>query len=444
MINLDLSALGKTFFEELDQRKAFFRNKISELKKRAENPEDWLGWLRLEKDPAIFQEIDQFAKNIIASKKFENLVIAGIGGSALGSQAIMEALLSPVWNQLSPTQRKNYLKYYFVDNVDPDWNQQILGYLDLEKTLFCVISKSGSTAETASTFLWAFENLRTLKPDSWQENFVLITDSKAGALREFSNQYKVKAFSVPSNVGGRFSVFSSVGLVPLALTGIKITDFQSSLQRVSKKYLEPELFDLKENKAVCLALAIYLAYLREDKKINPLMIYSSCLSRIGDWYIQLLAESIGKSKKIGITPLKFVGATDQHSQLQLISDGPHDKFPIFIFVNKFKNQLQLSSEKIKGFEKLAGESFYRLIQAEGKATRQALLKKQIPSIALTLEKISESSLAELIFTFELMTALLGELFEVNAFNQPGVELAKKYTYALLGKKDYQSYLEDLF
>ena len=428
-ITLQLDSLGsleEKLHLEVKKRSSFFQNKLTRLKQRAEDQQDWLGWVKLGKERELFEQIESFAQKKVALKKFDNLVIAGIGGSALGSQAIMQALLSPVWNELSSAQRNNYLKYYFIDNVDPDWNNEIFSVLDLERTLFCVISKSGGTAETASAFLWVLEKLKALKPESWQENLILITDPQKGPLRNFAEQNQVQSFPIPNNIGGRFSVFSSVGLVPLALTGIKIGDFQDSLEKAAIKH-----FQLEENIPVYLALALYLSAENENKKINPLMIYSSALSKIADWYVQLVAESLGKSEKVGITPLKFIGATDQHSQLQLISDGPRDKFPIFVFVEQFKDKLKLPEKEIAGFERLAGISFYDLIRAEGQATKKALLQEKIPSLSLTLDRISESSLAELIYIFELTTALLGELFEVNAFDQPGVELAKKYTYALL-------------
>jgi glucose-6-phosphate isomerase len=159
--------------------------------------------------------------------------------------------------------------------------------------------------------------------------------------------------------------------------------------------------------------------------------------------VQLVAESLGKTREIGLTPIKAVGATDQHSQLQLFSDGPADKFLFFVKLTNFEHEGQLPSEVPPGFDKLAGESIRKLIHAEGKATAKALAKKGVPSLTILLDKLEPASLAYLMYTFELMTALSGKLLGIDPFNQPGVELSKKYTYAILGKTGYEQYLPEM-
>ncbi len=442
MLKLDSTLLKFNLPEVISGREGQLKGVLQDLEKRASDPNDWLGWLTLHNDQKTFSEIQNYADSVIESKKFENLIVLGIGGSALGPQALLQALHSPLWNELSSEKRNNALKVYFVDNVDPDWTHNLLTELNLEKSLFCVITKSGGTAETISAFLWALDNLKKKLGDNWKDNLVLITDPEKGTLRAFANKENIKSFSVPANVGGRFSVFSAVGLLPLALTGIKIEKFRLGLVKAYKDMLESKN-NLNSNIAINLACALIYADQKLGKKINPLMPYSSHLGRISDWYVQLVAESLGKTPQIGITPIKAVGATDQHSQLQLFAEGPLDKIIFFLKVAEFKHEFKIPETIIEGFSDLAGETLNRLIEAQQKGTAQALAQKNVPSLTLELERINEENLAYLLFTFQLMTAIAGSLYGIDAFNQPGVELSKKYTYAFLGKKGYEEYLKDL-
>lgn len=442
MLKLDSTLLKFNLPEVISGQEGQLKGVLQDLEKRASDPNDWLGWLTLHNDQKTFSEIQNYADNVIKSKKFENLIVLGIGGSALGPQALLQALHSPLWNELSSEKRNNALKVYFVDNVDPDWTHNLLTELNLEKSLFCVITKSGGTAETISAFLWALDNLKKKLGDNWKDNLVLVTDPEKGTLRAFANKENIQSFAVPANVGGRFSVFSAVGLLPLALTGIKIEKFRLGLVKAYKDMLENKN-NLNSNIAINLACALIYADQKLGKRINPLMPYSSHLGRISDWYVQLVAESLGKTPQIGITPIKAVGATDQHSQLQLFAEGPLDKIIFFLKVAEFKHEFKIPETIIEGFSDLAGETLNRLIEAQQKGTAQALAQKNVPSLTLELEKINEENLAYLLFTFQLMTAIAGSLYGIDAFNQPGVELSKKYTYAFLGKKGYEEYLKDL-
>jgi len=405
------------------------------MEARAADEADWLGWLKLHEDVQSSNKIQRFADQAIASQKFDNLVLLGIGGSALGPQALVQALLSPLWNELSVQQRGGGLKFYCIDNVDPDWTEGILSQLNLKRTLFCVITKSGGTAETISAFLWARKALMEQLGAQWKDNMVAITDPQKGALRAFVQEEGIASFPVKPSVGGRFSVFSPVGMLPLALAGIKVDKFRQGLKAAYEELMD--LNNLTSNKACQLAVSLYHADQKLGKRINPLMPYSSHLAKISDWYVQLVAESLGKNPQVGPTPIKAVGATDQHSQLQLFSEGPKDKLIFFLKVAKFKNAFPIPSDPVAGFTDLAGETLERLIHAEGDGTARALAKNEVPSLTLELSEINEFNLAQLLYLFQCMTAIAGQLYGVNPFNQPGVELSKKYTYALLGKKGFE-------
>ncbi|HEY9886669.1 MAG TPA: hypothetical protein V6C96_05345 [Vampirovibrionales bacterium] len=441
MIQLDTSLL--TF--DLDKLLAENKDKLTEiqqdLEKRASDKTDWVGWLKLHEDKQVFEDIQKFADKTIASGNYDNLVVLGIGGSALGPQCLAQALLSPIWNELSTEERKGGLKLYFIDNVDPDWANGILQRLDLKRTLFCTITKSGGTAETTSTFLWVIDALKKELGESWKNNLVCVTDPAKGKLRDFVNREEVKAFSVEPNVGGRFSVFSAVGMLPIALTGIKIEKFRVGVEKTYKSFSTDKA--ISQNNSFKLALALMHAEQNLGKRINPLMPYSSHLARVSDWYVQLVAESLGKTPEIGPTPIKAVGATDQHSQLQLFAEGPLDKIIFFLKVANFKDDFSIPKEPVVGFENLAGETLKRLVHAEGEGTAKALAKAKVPSLTLTLNKVDEETVGELLYTFELMTAIAGGLYGIDPFNQPGVELSKKYTFALLGKPGFEEYLKEI-
>lgn len=441
MINLDTGLLNFNLQEIFDKNKDKLQSCKEDILKRQSDKSDWLGWTLLHEQNKVFADIQEYSQDIIKSNKYDNIIILGIGGSALGPQCLIKALFPPTWNELSTEQRNGGLKTYFIDNVDPDWADSIFSHLDIKRTLVCTITKSGGTAETISAFLYALDKLQKELPDSWKDNLIAITDPEKSKLRDFVNDTGITSFPIESNVGGRFSVFSPVGLLPLALMGCDISKFKLALTQAYNDTLgESAPLDNIANK---LALSLVHFDLEQKRNINILMPYSSHLANIADWYVQLVAESLGKQRDRGVTPIKAVGATDQHSQVQLFVEGPLDKFAFFIKVKNFRTDFDLPTQEVKGFENLAGESLKRLIQAEGTATAQALSKSDTPSLSLELDSISPESVAYLLYTFELMTAVAGYLYNIDPFNQPGVELGKKYTYALLGKVGFEEYLKDI-
>lgn len=401
----------------------------------------WSRWLTLGENEKLAVAIKTYAASV--KGKFENVVVLGIGGSALGGIAVSEALLKPYWNVLSNEQREGYPRIFFLDNIDPDQVAGLLNAIDLKKTLVNVISKSGTTAETMSQYIIFHKRLKELLGEDYKSHIVLTTDENKGVLRKISKDEGLLTFPVPDDVGGRFSVFSAVGLLPLALVGIDIDELQRGIRDILPVVKEPNIY---KNMAAQNALINVIAHQKKNKNINVCMPYSSKLRYISDWYCQLWAESLGKNKDLkgsltvaGQTPVKAVGATDQHSQIQLYNEGPNDKIITFIRVGKFNEDLVIPDtyKDIPELGYLSGKTMNELMDAEAKATEITLSGLNRPNVVFTLPELNGYYLAQLMFMFEVQTAIAARIYNVNAFDQPGVEQAKNYTYALMGRKGYE-------
>lgn len=436
--------------DEVQQYKNKFVEIHSNLNKKIQDEKLMLGWAKL---PYINFEVDKILKMVSQVKnKFDTLLVLGIGGSALGNIALQTALKDKFWNSLSKQQRKGYLKLYVFDNVDPDTAKSLLNHIDLKKTLINVISKAGDTAETLATFFVFYNELiKKVGKEKAKKHIIITTGTKSGFLLELVNKgYSQYNFTIPENVGGRFSVLSPVGLVSAALTGINIKKLlvgaknMADLCKINKE-VQPQ--QIENNPAFMFALINYLLY-QKGKKICVMMPYSDKLYGFADWFRQLWAESLGKEKdnngnivNVGPTPIKALGVTDQHSQLQLYREGPNDKIIVFLSVEKFGCVIKIP--KFKEPHYLCGHTLNELFKAEEKATIASLTQAKRPNMSIVLEKIDEETIGELIYMLELATAYAGELFNIDAFNQPGVVLGKNYTYALLGRKGYEKYLDEL-
>ena len=320
--------------------------------------------------------------------------------------------------------------------------------LDLNKTLVNVITKSGDTAETMSQFMIVKDRLEKELGDKYRYNIVATTDSKTGILRQISEQEGYKTFVVPDDVGGRFSVFSAVGLLPFALVGIDVDEIVNGIKDMD---LALKNTDIRNNIAAQNALIHYLLDKKKGKNISVMMPYSSRLKYVADWYVQLWAESLGKNKdkdggdvNIGPTPVKALGATDQHSQIQLYNEGPNDKIINFIRVENFDTTLEIPNIfEYTGIGYLGGKSINQLINAEADSTRVALADYGRPTVTISIEKVDGYNIGQLLYMLEVQTAIAGELYNINAFNQPGVEQAKNYTYALMGRAGYEDSAQTL-
>ena len=442
--NTDEMVIGKenglNIEQEFSNYKDTIAHIIADLNKRKDKPGQWLQWMNLGYNEETIWYVKEFASQV--QGKFENILVLGIGGSALGGIAVTEALLKPYWNLLSPEQRNGMPRIFFLDNIDPDSITGLLSVLDLKKTLVNVITKSGSTAETMSQFMIVKNILEQELGEDYRKNIVATTDKKTGILRQISEQEGYKTFVVPDDVGGRFSVFSAVGLLPFALVGLDIDEIINGIKDMD---LALKNTDINENIAAQNALIHYLMDTKKGKNLSVMMPYSSRLKYVSDWYVQLWAESLGKNKDnngndvhIGPTPIKALGATDQHSQIQLYNEGPNDKVINFIRVGEFDNTLEIPSIfEYTGIGYLGGKTINQLINAEADSTRVALSDYNRPTITITLDRVDGYNVAQLLYMLEVQTAIAGELYNINTFNQPGVEQAKNYTYALMGRAGYE-------
>ena len=442
--NVDAMLIGEEHGLDIESSFNEYKDKIThiiaDLNKRKDKPGQWLQWMNLGYSEETVWYVKEYASMV--EGRFDNILVLGIGGSALGGLAVTEALLKPYWNLLTPEQRDNLPRIFFLDNIDPDTITGLLEILDLSKTLVNVITKSGSTAETMSQFLIVKDILERELGDDYRKNIVATTDKKTGILRQIAEQEGYKTFVVPDDVGGRFSVFSAVGLLPFALVGINIDELTNGIKDMD---LALKNVDIWENIAAQNALIHYLLDTRKGKNISVMMPYSSRLKYVADWYAQLWAESLGKNKdkdgndvQIGQTPVKALGVTDQHSQIQLYNEGPNNKIINFIRVEEFDNTVEIPRIfEYTGIGYLGGKTINDLLNAEADSTRVALSDYNRPTVTITLPKVDGYNVGQLLYMLEVQTAIAGELYNIDAFNQPGVEQAKNYTYALMGRAGYE-------
>jgi glucose-6-phosphate isomerase len=412
LLKMDKShGLSEDEFSEL-------KGNISKYIDRIENRGQ--GFYKLPDDLEAAKEIENYAKKV--DKKYSDIVVIGIGGSALGTICLQKSLKHLFENEL--IARKNP-RLHVLDNIDPRIIDDLEDIIDYKDTLFIVVSKSGTTPETVSLYLHFREIFKKARLDL-SDHFVFITGEK-GFLREQSLEHNIKTFKIPDNVGGRFSVLTAVGLLPAKLIGIDIHGLLEGAGKMRKFFMSK---DLNENLPYKIALMQYLLS-KKGKIINVMMPYSQKLLYFSDWYRQLLAESIGKKEDVGLTPVKALGVTDQHSQSQLYNDGPNDKFLIFINVEDPGPEITIPEDD--SIEYLKDITFGRLLHTEMEGTIQSLTKNNRPNITISIPRVDAHYLGQLFMLFEAATAFLGEFYEINAFNQPGVELSKKITKELLAK-----------
>ena len=371
----------------------------------------------------------------LAEGKYDDVVILGIGGSALGPIALRTALRPSAWNMLSSGSRDGLPRLQVLDNVDPETISALLERLDLSRTLFIVTSKSGGTAETMSQFLIVHQRVAeaSLSPDN---HFVFVTDPAQGALRPLAQRMKVPALDIPPSVGGRFSVLTPVGTLPAALIGIDVAEL---LRGASDMVARCETEKLAENPAGIYGMLQWLADTKYGKVINVFMPYSDPLRDFAAWFVQLWAESLGKhlpdGNSVGQTPLAALGATDQHSQVQLFMEGPKNKVVTFVAVEERGTDVSIPKafDDVKELGYLGGHSLGELIGIEQRATAGALARRGRPNLTIHLDRVDAWHVGGLMMLLELATAYAGQLYGIDAFNQPGVELGKQFAYALLGR-----------
>jgi glucose-6-phosphate isomerase len=399
-----------------------------------------LGFFDLPSDAEGANAVLRIAEYI--KQNFKNLVVIGIGGSALGNRMLHGALNHPRYNELTHAQRNGCPRVYVLDSIDSDRLKGLLDVLDLKETAFNVITKSGGTVETMANFMVLKDMLeREVGKKKAAQCIIATTDASRGTLLEVARQEGYKTLYIPANVGGRYSVLSAVGLLSAAVSGIDIHELLSGAETGLK---DCSADDPYQNPALLGAALQYIAYMR-GKSISVVMPYSDALDYFGDWYCQLWAESLGKTKgsgydgeHVGQTPLMAIGARDQHSLLQLFLDGPDDKiFTLFEIENRDNSfVIPESGEGGRDLQYLSGSTLEKLLASEFEATESVLTKRGKMNYKISLPRVSPYTMGQLIFLYMLMTAYMGELLGVNAFDQPAVEEGKRITYRLMGRPGY--------
>jgi len=378
------------------------------------------------------RKIADYAKSV--SGQFNDMIVIGIGGSSLGLEAIENALLPFNYNTLSLAERGYFPRLWVADNVDSVKMGWILKKCNPEDTLVLIVTKSGSTVETAANACVVIEWLKEAGVDI-NRHVVAITDPESGSLRKYANKSGIQSFDIEKNVGGRFSVLSAVGLLPAAILGVK-----------TEKLLEGAKTALENEKQFLTLSAIYLHYYIE-KRINVLMPYSSSLQKFSFWFSQLWAESLGKKYDIsgnevfmGTTPFPAMGANDQHSLVQLFREGSDDKLITFVEVKSHSLEKSIKEPFCEDFNYLKRVELSSLLNTELAATEVALLKSKRPSLKIIVDYLDEFSLGYLFMLYELTTAIVGLSLNINPFDQPGVEEGKQFAYGILGRKGFEEKL----
>jgi glucose-6-phosphate isomerase len=402
-----------------------------------------LGFRKLPYDTKLADQIAVLASAV--AERCDNFVVVGIGGSALGNIALHSALNHPEYNHLIRPPRRGP-RLFVPDNVDPDRIAGLLDALILDETVFNVITKSGGTAETMSEFLVFREALiRKLGKERHIEHIVITTDPEKGELREIVQKHGYTSLPIPPDVGGRFSVLSAVGLLSAAVTGIDIHKLLEGAAEMDKICKESK--KLWENPALTGAALHYLMDKAKGKNIQVMMPYSHALRDVADWFRQLWAESLGKrvdrAGKVahtGQTPEKALGATDQHSVMQLYIEGPFDKVITFVTVEEFNTTVEIphAFDQYEAVKYLGGHTLNELLNAEQRATELALTQNGKPNCAIRVKRVDERTVGALLFLLQMQTAYAGEFYNINAFDQPGVELGKQFAYGLMGRKGFES------
>jgi glucose-6-phosphate isomerase len=385
---------------------------------------------------SVHREVEHFRD------RCDVLVVLGIGGSALGNVALQNALNPSTYNLMSDRSRPGP-QLFVLDNVDPDHIKAVIELITpkIKKTIVNVISKSGETAETAAQFILFRDLLQQKLGKKYKENILATTDPKGGTLREIVNEEGYRTLEVPEGVGGRFSVLSAVGLFSAAICGIDVDALMAGAAEMDKRVKDGDLF---KNPAAMIAAISYLL-LRKGKTIKVMMPYSNSLYSLADWYRQLWAESLGKQQNLkgknvfaGQTPVKALGTTDQHSQVQLYREGPNDKLIAFLEVERFGQKLAIPSsmKSVQPLAYLAGSNFQTLINSEKLGTEYALLESQRPTFTVVFPQILPQSIGQFLYLYETAVSYMGALLEINTYDQPAVQLGKDATYALMGKSGF--------
>ncbi len=379
-------------------------------------------------------------------KKAESFVVFGIGGSALGPLAVASSLLHLHHNEL-PRDKRNAPKLYVEDNVDPERMNALLDVIDLKTAYFNVITKSGETSETLTQFLIIYDKLtKLLGKEEAVKRIIVTTTVGKGTLYNIAAKEGFKVYDVQKGVGGRFSVLCPVGLVTFAVMGF---DIKAMLKGAAEMAEQSACADIYRNPALMSAYLKWIS-MKQGKNVSVLMPYADSLKYMADFYCQIWAESLGKEVddegnviNAGQTPAKALGVTDQHSQVQLYTEGPFDKVVTFIAVDEYRSVATIPEGGVDACDFLKGHTMNELINAERKATEFALKKAGRSNFTIYMPAVNEKTVGELIMYFMYDTAFAGALLHIDTYNQPGVEEGKKATFAMLGRAGYEAKLKEV-
>ncbi len=446
---------GRMLQENLDREHGLNRAQLQKLSGRFPSVQDEVrrrreageyGFYKLVEQGPTVRAIRSFAEGL--GQAHDHVLVLGIGGSALGAKALLNALRPPAWNELDDEAREFFPRLTVLENVDPTSVAAALQRIDPRRVLVNVISKSGGTAETMAQYLVVRAWLEDALGAAAYRHLVFTTDPSRGALRELAQRDHIATLDVPPDVGGRFSVLSPVGLLPAALVGI---DIEGLLQGARLALERAEENDLLRNPAALYAALYHEADVSHGARIHVLMPYTDRLRELAEWYRQLWAESLGKrtdrqgkTVHAGPTPVGAVGATDQHSQVQLFMEGPYDKAITFVTVENFGVEVKIPASSASGggsalpadLAYLPGHTLGELLQAEYEATSAALAQMGRMNCTLRLPDLSATTIGETIMFFQLATGYAGVWYGIDPFDQPGVELGKRLTYAAMGRPGY--------
>jgi glucose-6-phosphate isomerase len=443
---------GRMFRENLDRQHGLERDRLRQLARRFPEVQSEVQRRRTAGEYGFYNLVDQgptvrairtFAEGL--GQAHDHILVLGIGGSALGTKALLNALRPPAWNELNDEARDFFPRLTVLENVDPTSVAAALDRIDPRRVLVNVISKSGGTAETMAQYLVVRAWLEQALGAAAYRHLVFTTDPSRGALRELAQRDHIATLDVPPDVGGRFSVLSPVGLLPAALVGI---DIEGLLQGARIALERAEGRDLQQNPAALYAALHHEADVGQGARIHVLMPYTDRLRELAEWYRQLWAESLGKkvdregkTVNAGPTPIGAVGATDQHSQVQLFMEGPYDKAITFLTVEDLGAEVQIpvpasGTDLPADLAYLPGHSLGQLLRAEYEATSAALAQMGRMNCTLRLPDLSAATVGETIMFFQLATGYAGVWYGIDPFDQPGVELGKRLTYAAMGRPGY--------
>lgn len=429
--NYEDSFVGK---DEMENLKAFVRVSHELLHEKKGPGNDYLGFMDLPQnyDKEEFRRIKEASKKIRGNS--EVLIVIGIGGSYLGARACIDALSHNFYNSLEAKKRKGPEIYYLGNSISTSYMLDLLDAIEDKDVSVNIISKSGTTTEPAIAFRVLKEYMeKKYGKEEAKARIYATTDRERGALKELSNIEGYETFIIPDDVGGRFSVLTPVGLLPIAVAGIDIDQMMEGAREGMDEYSNP---DLEQNPAYQYAAIRNILY-NKGKDIEILVNYEPALNYFSEWWKQLYGESEGKDKK-GLFPASVNFTTDLHSMGQYIQDGQRNLFETIINIDKCEEDIfiKASDDNLDGLNFLEGKSLDYINKKAFEGTKQAHIKGHVPNLTLTLPELNEFYIGKLIYFFEKACALSGYLLGVNPFDQPGVEEYKKNMFRLLEKPGY--------